>query len=186
MTDISCQLLVIGAGPGGYVAAIRAGQLGLDTVIVDDRKPGGTCLNIGCIPSKALIHAADEYFLLREAARGAAIGAWNAWHAAARTRKRIARTTAAIVSTAARALQLRTATAPFSERDRRADVGTAPLLRPPRVWRWETGELTPPGPAPRRPCPRASPSARARGGSAGGRRRGPGSLGGGRAPPPRC
>lgn len=72
MTDISCQLLVIGAGPGGYVAAIRAGQLGLDTVIVDDRKPGGTCLNIGCIPSKALIHAADEYFLLREAARGAA------------------------------------------------------------------------------------------------------------------
>ena len=50
MTDISCQLLVIGAGPGGYVAAIRAGQLGLDTVIVDDRKPGGTCLNIGCIP----------------------------------------------------------------------------------------------------------------------------------------
>ncbi|EAS48948.1 dihydrolipoyl dehydrogenase [Aurantimonas manganoxydans SI85-9A1] len=73
MTDISCQLLVIGAGPGGYVAAIRAGQLGLDTVIVDDRKPGGTCLNIGCIPSKALIHAADEYFLLREAARGAAI-----------------------------------------------------------------------------------------------------------------
>ncbi|MEF2553263.1 dihydrolipoyl dehydrogenase [Aurantimonas sp. A2-1-M11] len=73
MTDISCQLLVIGAGPGGYVAAIRAGQLGLDTVIVDDRKPGGTCLNIGCIPSKALIHAADEYFLMHEAARGAAI-----------------------------------------------------------------------------------------------------------------
>ncbi len=68
MADISCQLLVIGAGPGGYVAAIRAGQLGLDTVIVDDRKPGGTCLNIGCIPSKALIHAADEYFLMREAA----------------------------------------------------------------------------------------------------------------------
>ena len=68
MADISCQLLVIGAGPGGYVAAIRAGQLGLDTVIVDDRKPGGTCLNIGCIPSKALIHAADEFFVMREAA----------------------------------------------------------------------------------------------------------------------
>ena len=73
MSDISCDLLVIGAGPGGYVCAIRAGQLGLDVVIVDDRKPGGTCLNIGCIPSKALIHAADEYFLLREAAASRAI-----------------------------------------------------------------------------------------------------------------
>ncbi|HEU6442938.1 MAG TPA: dihydrolipoyl dehydrogenase [Microvirga sp.] len=61
MKDISCKLLVIGAGPGGYVCAIRAGQLGLDTVIVDAEKPGGTCLNVGCIPSKALIHAAEEY-----------------------------------------------------------------------------------------------------------------------------
>jgi dihydrolipoamide dehydrogenase len=61
MKDISCKLLVIGAGPGGYVCAIRAGQLGIDTVIVDTGKPGGTCLNVGCIPSKALIHAAEEY-----------------------------------------------------------------------------------------------------------------------------
>jgi dihydrolipoamide dehydrogenase len=61
MKEISCKLLVIGAGPGGYVCAIRAGQLGLDTVIVEAKKPGGTCLNIGCIPSKALIHAADEF-----------------------------------------------------------------------------------------------------------------------------
>jgi dihydrolipoamide dehydrogenase len=61
MKDISCRLLVIGAGPGGYVCAIRAGQLGIDTVIVDAGKPGGTCLNVGCIPSKALIHAAEEY-----------------------------------------------------------------------------------------------------------------------------
>lgn len=53
--------MVLGAGPGGYVAAIRAGQLGLDTIIVEDVKPGGTCLTIGCIPSKALIHAADEF-----------------------------------------------------------------------------------------------------------------------------
>ena len=59
MKDISCKLLVIGAGPGGYVTAIRAGQLGIDTVIVEARKPGGTCLTIGCIPSKALIHAAE-------------------------------------------------------------------------------------------------------------------------------
>lgn len=61
MKEIHCKLLVIGAGPGGYVAAIRAGQLGLDTVIVEKARPGGTCLNIGCIPSKALIHAAEEF-----------------------------------------------------------------------------------------------------------------------------
>ena len=61
MSDITRKFLVIGAGPGGYVAAIRAGQLGLDTVIVDADALGGTCLNVGCIPSKALIHAADEY-----------------------------------------------------------------------------------------------------------------------------
>ncbi|MER9346144.1 dihydrolipoyl dehydrogenase [Mesorhizobium sp. M0227] len=61
MKEISCKLLVIGAGPGGYVCAIRAGQLGVDTVIVESGKPGGTCLNVGCIPSKALIHAAEEF-----------------------------------------------------------------------------------------------------------------------------
>ncbi len=70
MKEISCKLLVIGAGPGGYVCAIRAGQLGLDTVIVEAGKPGGTCLNVGCIPSKALIHAADEFFKVREMAAG--------------------------------------------------------------------------------------------------------------------
>ena len=61
MKDISCKLLVIGAGPGGYVCAIRAGQLNVDTVIVEAAKVGGTCLLVGCIPSKALIHAADEF-----------------------------------------------------------------------------------------------------------------------------
>ncbi|MGO4572485.1 dihydrolipoyl dehydrogenase [Microvirga sp. 2TAF3] len=70
MKDISCKLLVIGAGPGGYVCAIRAGQLGIDTVIVEARKPGGTCLNIGCIPSKALIHAAEEYERIAHLAAG--------------------------------------------------------------------------------------------------------------------
>ena len=54
-------LLVIGGGPGGYVAAIRAGQLGIPTVLVEGAELGGTCLNIGCIPSKALIHAADAF-----------------------------------------------------------------------------------------------------------------------------
>jgi len=61
MKHINCGLLIVGAGPGGYVCAIRAGQLGIDTVIVEEAKPGGTCLNVGCIPSKALIHAADMY-----------------------------------------------------------------------------------------------------------------------------
>ncbi|WP_163276927.1 FAD-dependent oxidoreductase, partial [Klebsiella aerogenes] len=61
MKEISCKLLVIGGGPGGYICAIRAGQLGVDTVIVEQRKLGGTCLNVGCIPSKALIHAAEEF-----------------------------------------------------------------------------------------------------------------------------
>jgi len=61
VSDLTCAVLVIGAGPGGYVAAIRAAQLGLDTIIVDSGPAGGTCLNVGCIPSKALIHAADEY-----------------------------------------------------------------------------------------------------------------------------
>lgn len=70
MKDISCKLLVIGAGPGGYVCAIRAGQLGVDTVIVEQAKPGGTCLTIGCIPSKALIHAADEFLKVTHFAVG--------------------------------------------------------------------------------------------------------------------
>ncbi|WP_210483755.1 dihydrolipoyl dehydrogenase [Microvirga antarctica] len=70
MKDISCKLLVIGAGPGGYTCAIRAGQLGIDTVIVEAKKAGGTCLNVGCIPSKALIHAADEYESVNAMARG--------------------------------------------------------------------------------------------------------------------
>jgi dihydrolipoamide dehydrogenase len=70
MKEISCKLLVIGAGPGGYVCAIRAGQLGVDTVIVEAQRPGGTCLNVGCIPSKALIHAADEFAKLGAMAAG--------------------------------------------------------------------------------------------------------------------
>jgi dihydrolipoamide dehydrogenase len=70
MKEISCRLLVIGAGPGGYVCAIRAAQLGVDTVIVEAIKTGGTCLNVGCIPSKALIHAADEFHKLERAASG--------------------------------------------------------------------------------------------------------------------
>ena len=61
MQTASCKVLVLGGGPGGYVSAIRAGQLGLDTILLERERLGGTCLNIGCIPSKALIHAADEF-----------------------------------------------------------------------------------------------------------------------------
>ncbi|EYR81490.1 dihydrolipoyl dehydrogenase [Shinella sp. 838] len=74
MKEIVCKLLVIGAGPGGYICAIRAGQLGLDTVIVEKAKAGGTCLNVGCIPSKALIHAAEEFDKVRHMTAPNALG----------------------------------------------------------------------------------------------------------------
>ena len=53
------DLVVIGAGPGGYVAAIRAAQLGLKTAVIEKDRPGGVCLNWGCIPSKAILTSAD-------------------------------------------------------------------------------------------------------------------------------
>ena len=74
MPDLTCKLLVIGAGPGGYVCAIRAAQLGVDTIVVEGDRDGGTCLNVGCIPSKALIHAANEFHRLREFAERAPMG----------------------------------------------------------------------------------------------------------------
>ena len=57
--DVHAEVLVLGAGPGGYTAAFRAADLGKKVVMVDSRGPlGGVCLNVGCIPSKALLHAA--------------------------------------------------------------------------------------------------------------------------------
>lgn len=59
---MSYDLVVIGTGPGGYVCAIRAAQLGLKVAVVEKRKThGGTCLNVGCIPSKALLHASEMF-----------------------------------------------------------------------------------------------------------------------------
>ncbi len=58
MSDTKFDLIVIGAGPGGYVAAIRAAQLGLKTAIVEKQHLGGICLNWGCIPTKALLGGA--------------------------------------------------------------------------------------------------------------------------------
>src|SRR6185436_14953533 len=59
------DVVVVGAGPGGYVAAIRASQLGLRTAIVEGRYWGGVCLNVGCIPSKALLRNAELVHLMR-------------------------------------------------------------------------------------------------------------------------
>ena len=74
MNELRCKILVIGGGPGGYVAAVRAGQFGLDTILVEADRLGGTCLNVGCIPSKALIHAAGAAHALREPRALGAIG----------------------------------------------------------------------------------------------------------------
>ena len=63
------DLVIIGAGPGGYVCAIRAAQLGLKTALVEKRHAlGGTCLNVGCIPSKALLESSELYEMAREQA----------------------------------------------------------------------------------------------------------------------
>lgn len=71
---IETTLLIIGGGPGGYVAAIRAGQLGIPTVLVEGQALGGTCLNIGCIPSKALIHVAEQFHQATRFAEGSPLG----------------------------------------------------------------------------------------------------------------
>ncbi len=60
------DVTIIGAGPGGYVAAIRAAQLGLRACVVEKDEPGGVCLNWGCIPSKSLIHQAEQFESLKE------------------------------------------------------------------------------------------------------------------------
>lgn len=63
------DVIVIGAGPGGYVAAIKAAKSGLRTAIVENRRVGGTCLNRGCIPAKAMIHASSVYKEMQEGGR---------------------------------------------------------------------------------------------------------------------
>ncbi len=67
MADSSYDCIVIGAGPGGYVAAIRAAQLGMKTVVVEKDKLGGRCLNYACIPAKAVLRSADLLSEIREA-----------------------------------------------------------------------------------------------------------------------
>ena len=67
MADTAYDLVVIGGGPAGYAAAIRAGQLGKKVACVEMERPGGTCLNWGCIPSKALLKAAETYETIQHA-----------------------------------------------------------------------------------------------------------------------
>jgi dihydrolipoamide dehydrogenase len=66
LSDREADLCVIGAGPGGYVAAIKAAQLGLKTVVVERDQLGGVCLNVGCIPTKAMLRSAALYDILKE------------------------------------------------------------------------------------------------------------------------
>src|SRR5204863_8162471 len=67
MAETSFDVVIIGSGPGGYVAAIRAAQLGLKTAIVERAYLGGICLNWGCIPTKALLRSAEIYHYLQHA-----------------------------------------------------------------------------------------------------------------------
>lgn len=69
MSESRYDVVVLGAGPGGYVAAIRAAQLGLKAAVVERQYMGGVCLNIGCIPTKAFLHSADLLDEAREAQR---------------------------------------------------------------------------------------------------------------------
>jgi len=74
---VDCDVAIIGGGPGGYVAAIRAGQLGLNTVCIEmDKTLGGVCVNVGCIPSKALLTSSEHYEFARlhAAEHGVTIG----------------------------------------------------------------------------------------------------------------
>src|SRR6266516_3931331 len=65
MAESFYDLIVIGSGPGGYVAAIRAAQLGMKVACVEREFLGGTCLNVGCIPSKAMLDSSHKYELLK-------------------------------------------------------------------------------------------------------------------------
>jgi len=67
--DKSVDVVIIGSGPGGYIAAIRAAQLGLKAAVIEKEFVGGTCLNIGCIPSKALLEATHQLQLIRAASQ---------------------------------------------------------------------------------------------------------------------
>jgi len=83
------DVVVVGTGPGGYVAAIRCAQLGLSVAAIEDDRPGGVCLNWGCIPTKALLRNAEIVGLFRRAEEfGVTVGKWTADYAQAVQRSR--------------------------------------------------------------------------------------------------
>src|SRR3981081_4560054 len=67
MAETSFDVIIIGSGPGGYVTAIRAAQLGLKTAIIEREYLGGICLNWGCIPTKALLRSAEIFHYMQNA-----------------------------------------------------------------------------------------------------------------------
>src|SRR5262245_66547459 len=83
------DVVVVGTGPGGYVGAIRCAQLGLSVATVEDDRPGGVCLNWGCIPTKALLRNAEVVNLLSHAADfGIRVSGFEASYAEAVQRSR--------------------------------------------------------------------------------------------------
>ena len=69
MSEQNFDLVVLGGGSGGYAAALRASQLGLTVALIEKNKVGGTCLHVGCIPTKALLHSAEVADVTRESAK---------------------------------------------------------------------------------------------------------------------
>jgi dihydrolipoamide dehydrogenase len=68
VSEQNFDLVVLGGGSGGYAAALRASELGLSVGLIEKNKLGGTCLHVGCIPTKALLHAAEVADVTRESA----------------------------------------------------------------------------------------------------------------------
>ena len=77
MASYDYEVAVIGAGPGGYETAIKAAQLGKKTCIVEEKSFGGTCLNVGCIPTKVLIRTANLVSEIRAASEFAVVGGYE-------------------------------------------------------------------------------------------------------------
>ena len=69
MAEHTFDLVVLGGGSGGYAAALRASQLGMTVGLIEKNKVGGTCLHVGCIPTKALLHSAEVADVTRESAK---------------------------------------------------------------------------------------------------------------------
>jgi dihydrolipoamide dehydrogenase len=87
MADSNYDIIIIGSGPGGYVTAIRAAQLGFKTAIVEREYLGGICLNWGCIPTKALLRSAEIFHYLQHAKDYGLSAGHVSYDAAARRRQ---------------------------------------------------------------------------------------------------